>query len=113
MPMTCTTGSDGSTFKVDSQPGYDPGWPSGEVTQMTGFSSVTVTSGKVLDSFLGVGAQSGDASTFSCPKGMVIVGFSAGAEVTYYPKSFIINFQLLCNGASTLASLGCLCFCKG
>lgn len=95
--MTC---SDGSALTFDASPAFAVDAPSGTTTQANGFPEVFLTSstGRV-DSLLGVGAvKSGKTIKFSCPKGGLISGFSAGADPSAYPSSWVVNLQFLCMG---------------
>jgi hypothetical protein len=90
----------GQQLTLDAQPGTNPGWAAGTVTSLTGFRSVTLRSGGAGDpavhSFMGVGATSGTELTFACPDGMVVVGLSGGARTRFWPRSHIVNLQILC-----------------
>lgn len=100
--------SDGSAYSYNASPDVKVDAPTGTATQANGFPQVYLTSaGARVDSLLGVGAaRAGKSILFTCPNKGLISGFSAGADPSAYPASWIVNLQFLCKGRQQSAAVG-------
>lgn len=62
----------------------------------TGFQAVPLTTGWAIDNMFNLPGGNTGGSTFTCPAGASITGFSGAA--VYYPNGWLVDLKLRCSG---------------
>lgn len=82
------------------------------VDQPGGFTQIAYTSGYAIDSFLGVGAQTGFERVLTCPQNTVVTGIAGGASPDRNSQGWISNLQLQCRWVRLLVLHTLFCACN-